>query len=133
MAPGIRVPGIRQDADQGRRGNQLVQQLQSLAAQMAVQLTYPSEIAAGPIEAGNQSKLDRVGADHEYDRDGVGSCLDRERRGERSCEDDRYLPAHELRRQRRQSIVVGASPAVFDRDVPSFDEAGFLQAIMEPG
>src|SRR5947209_292015 len=43
------------------------------------------------------------------------------------------LPADQVFRERRQAVELTAAPAVFDRHVPAFDEACFIQAAAERG
>jgi hypothetical protein len=43
------------------------------------------------------------------------------------------LTANQIGRQRRQLVIVIVRPAIFNRDVPAFDESGFGQAIAERG
>ena len=56
-------------------------------------------------------------------------------RGARSippdCGNHRYLSANEIGGQFRQPLVVVFGPAVFDRDVATFDKACFVQTAAE--
>jgi hypothetical protein len=59
---GIGTPPIEEHSDQGRRGNQLMQQLEPFRPKLHTQCGYAREIAAWPIEAGNPTQLDRSAA-----------------------------------------------------------------------
>ena len=92
------------------------------------------DVAARPVEAGDKAELDRVAADREDDRDRRGRRLGRKRRRRAAGRDDhRHLTANQIGRQRRQPIILALRPAVFDRDVPALDIAGFAQALAERG
>jgi hypothetical protein len=41
----------------------------------------------------------------------------------------RYLATHQVGRQRRQSVILPARPAILNRHVLALDIAGFLQAL----
>ena len=61
--------------DQGEDGcgrHQLVEEFEPLRSDLSRQVGDPRDIAAGPVEAGDQPKLHRVGADLEdyWDRSG---------------------------------------------------------------
>src|ERR1019366_2613202 len=57
-----------------------VQQFPALYAQRSGGKGHPRDVAARPVEPGDEAKLDRVGAYRKSDRNRCGSGLDRERR-----------------------------------------------------
>jgi hypothetical protein len=70
---------------------------------------------------------------------GVSATLDEARRGDSlncphhrfavaGCDENGYLPADEVGRESRQSIVLSIRPPVLDRDVSSFHIALFIQS-----
>src|SRR5262245_35919897 len=88
-----------------------------------------SDVAAGPVEVGDEAVPDRVAPGHKDDRHRRGCGLGCDRR--RGIADDQgYLPAKKVRYQKRQpSLILGR--AVLDRNVPALDEACFLQALAQ--
>ena len=76
--------------------------------------------------------LDRIVAGHEHDRNRRGRRLGRECcRGSPPATITATLAANQIGRQRRQPIKSILCPAVFDRNVLTFDIAGFIQASAE--
>ena len=91
-------------------------------------------VAAGPGEAGDKTKPDRVIADTEDDRDRRCCSFGRERRRDVAGRGDHgHLSADQIGQQRRQAIVLDLQPVVLDRDVLAFDVAGFVEAFAERG
>ena len=64
----------------------------------------------------------------EDDRNRCGRRLCGQRRRSAIRDDHGHLAAHQIGRQRRQSIVLAVRPAVFDRDVLALDITGLFQA-----
>src|SRR5262249_40033792 len=85
-----------------------------------------------PVEAGNKTNwIEAYLKDDRYCRRcslGRERCWYAARRG-----DDRHLTAHQFSSQRGQSIELILRPAIFDRDVLTFDVAGFVQASIKRG
>ena len=91
-------------------------------------------IATWPIEALDQSVLDRVAAARENNRNCRRCRLRRPcRLGPAGRDDHVYLAANQISRQCRQPIVLALCPTVFDRQIFAFDVAGFAQALAERG
>src|SRR5262249_54508324 len=89
-----------------------------------------SDVAARPVEAGDEANPDRVAPGHKDDRHRRGYGLGRERR--RGIADDQgYLPVKKVRHQTRQPVSLMLVRAVLDRDVLALDEACFLQTLVE--
>jgi hypothetical protein len=74
---GVRSTGrIEQHCNANRLGHQIVQKAQPLGRQLVGEKVDTGRVAAGPSQAGNKSKVDRVFADTEDDRDGSGCSLE---------------------------------------------------------
>ncbi len=127
---GIGISRVDEDSHDGRRGDQLVQQLQPLGPQLHVQRGHAGEVAAGSVQAGDKSSRDRIATGLEDDRNRRGRCLGRRYRWAiRGNHGD--LTANQIGRQCRQSIVLAIRPAKFDRHVVALDIARFAQAFPE--
>jgi hypothetical protein len=111
-----------------------VQQSQPLRPERIEQEARSRRVAARPVEARNEANLDRVGTRCENDRDGRGRGLsgDRRRGAAGRC-DHGHLAADEIGCERWQSVASTLGPAVFDRDIPAFDIAGFVETLAECG
>jgi len=97
-------------------------------------VTYASDIAAWPCEAGDEANLHRVRADANDDRNCLCRCFGRESRGGGPQHyDDSHFATDQLGRQPRQSVVLAVRPAVFRRHVLALDVAAFAQAPPECG
>src|SRR5262249_55986935 len=87
-------------------------------------------ITAWEVEAGDESVFDRITARDEDDRyrraRGLGRC-DRQRIS--SGEGDGDPPTHEVGRESWQTIEMIVRGPVLDRQIPSFDETHFTQAL----
>jgi hypothetical protein len=131
---GSRELRIEEHGDDSGCGHQRVHQFKLLRPQRDDKETHAGDVAARPVEAGDKPERDRVGAVREHYRDRRRRRLGRERRvGGTACEDHRHLTAHKVGRQRRQPIKLILRPALFNRNVPSLDMAGFAQAPAERG
>jgi hypothetical protein len=129
---GIRVRINRIYEHSNRRGvrNQLMQQPQPLRFHAGGELADARRIPPGTVEAGDEAKFDRISADREDDRDRRGCGLCSERYGVAARGDDHCYPtADKICCQRRQSIELTLSPAVFDRDVVAVNVADFNDAL----
>src|SRR5262249_52596040 len=95
---------------------------------------HACNIAAGTVEAGDKSILDRVAADHEYDRNRRRCSLGRKRRDRVAGRSDHgHLATHKIGRKRRQTIVVTLGKAILDRHCLALDEASFFQPLAKCG
>jgi hypothetical protein len=107
-----------------------VQQL-PLSHQLSLQKRYARDIASRAVEAGEEPRLDRVNTVGEDDRNGRGGHLgDKCRRGTR-CDDHIHLAMNQIGGEPRQSVVLAFRPAIFDRRIPAFDIADFVEASPE--
>src|SRR5262249_31499531 len=85
---------------------------------------------AGAVETGNETELlDRVGANYENDWNGSGRSFgcQRSRRAQRKNHGHRV--GHQLSGQSRQPVEATIGPALFNRNVATFDIASPLQAL----
>ena len=123
---------VHEHGDRGRLGHELAQQLQPLRPQHAAEKADARDVAARPVEAGDEAVPDRVAAGREDNRYRRGCGLGRERRIV-VADDHGHRPADQISRQSRQPIRLIFRLAEFDRDVLALDEAGFLQALAERG
>ena len=123
---------VDQTGDRGRLRHQLAQQSQPLRDQLRGQSGDAGDVAARPVEAGDEAELDRIAAGLEHDRNRRGRRLGREAgSGAAGGGDHGNRPADQFGGQRRQPIVLALRPAVFDRDVLALGIAGFAQAFAE--
>jgi hypothetical protein len=56
------VGRIDEKSDRSRRRYQFVEQLKALGLHRGIEVVYARDIAARPVEAGDEASLDRVGA-----------------------------------------------------------------------
>jgi hypothetical protein len=75
---GIWITWVDKESDQIGRGQQVVQHLQLLRLERVADGRNSGKVAAGSVEAGDETKLDRVAAGGEDDRDCLGRRLGRE-------------------------------------------------------
>src|SRR5947199_8358873 len=97
-----------------------------------IQRSHAGEITFWPVQASDESKLDRVAS---YPGD------DRNRRSRRLCckcrgstagrRNDAHLTTNQIGSERRQSIVMALGPAVFDRHILAVDVPRFAKALVE--
>src|SRR5262245_53336887 len=113
-------------------GNEFVQQAEPLAGDQVAEPAHSGDIAARPVEARHVALLDWVAARREHNRNGLGRRHGSQhgsaasRRGDHSD-----LAADQIRRKRRQSIVLIFCKTGFDCDVAAIDIAGFTQTTAE--
>ena len=121
--------GQQSDARQARRD--LLEQRQPLADDAGLERQETREIAAGPRQAGDEARADRVGDDDEHDRDRAGLALqcrgDRRRMGE----DHVGLQGDQLFRERRQPICVAGRKASVDADIAAFRPSELVEPLPE--
>ena len=91
-------------------------------------------VAAGPIQACDESQLDRVVNAGKDDRNGRSRRLRRYSRWRTAARDDHsHLTANQIRRQVPEPIVLAFRPAVFDRYILPLDVTGLLQSFAKSG
>jgi hypothetical protein len=99
-------------------------QPEPLRPELQVHRADAGDVTTRPIEAGDETNLQRVRTDGEDDRNchGRGFCRQCRWRAAR-CGDDGHPPADDISRQFWQSIELIVREAVFDPYVLSFDIA----------
>ena len=129
IGSGVRIVRVGKHADDGRGRYQILQQLKVLRHQRVGEKTHAGHIAARPVHAGDKTEFHRIGSDREYDRDGLRRGLGGECRG--SCASGHEHgdpPADQVGGKCRKAIGLIVCPAIFDCDVPAFNEAGLGQS-----
>jgi hypothetical protein len=94
--------------------------------------THTRKVAAGPIEAGDQTLPDGIAAraENNWDRSGRRLCRNcRHSTADRG--DDGHLAANQISGQRRQPLIFTPRPAEFDRYVLAIDMTRLAQPLAE--
>jgi hypothetical protein len=92
---------------------------------------HTRDIAAGPVQVGNQTDLDRVRAHEKDDRDALRRGFGRKRSRRRDRHDHIHLARDQLGCHRRQPLVAAFSPAIVHRDVPPGNIACLTETLMK--
>src|SRR5262245_4581685 len=119
---------IGHHGDTSRLGHQIVQEPQPLGDDLLGEEIDASRVAAGPRQAGDKAKLDRVYSHLEDNRDRRGRRFGHERRFVAECGNHGDPPPDEIGHERGQAIVAAIEPMVLDRHVLAFGVADFLEA-----
>jgi hypothetical protein len=127
-----RVVGVDQNTEHGGLGDEVMQEADLLLQQLCGEERNPGDVPAGTVETGDETQLYRIATDAEHYRNGCRRRLRRGRRETPDRGDHRHATANQLRGQRREFPILIARPQL-DRNVATFDVAGFAQAIMERG
>src|SRR5262245_34801178 len=93
----------------------------------------PCDVSSRPRKARDESRTNRIGNNHEYDRDRVGFPL--QRRGSRSSlrQDHLGLEGDQLFRESPCPIYIAATPTNLDPEVATGDPTTFCKALRELG
>ena len=110
-----------------------MQQPKQLCPKLRPHEADTGDIAARPVEAGDEAEFDRVAAAYEDDRDRRSRRLGCNCRGGVVRGDHCHLTAYQIGCEVGQSIVLVLRPAILDRHVPALDVAGLAQALAECG
>src|SRR5262249_11731962 len=95
-----------------------------LGGHLHIEIGNSGQVAAGTIEASYEPQLDRIGANHEYNRDRRGRVFGSGRQRHAAGNDENVnLPLYEFRSQRPAAIVEPISQAVLDNETAAFNEA----------
>src|SRR5439155_25144432 len=109
---------VDEEADRSGYRHQLVQQLQPFRREFVAKEAHACDIATRPVEAGNETKFDRVAAGGENDWNGRRRGFGCERsRAAPGRSDHGHLTADQIGCERRQSVILAPRPAVFDVDI----------------
>src|ERR1700687_2221062 len=97
-----------------------------------IQRSHAGEITFWPVQASDESKLDRVASYPEDDRNRRSRRLCCQCRGSTAGRCNHVHPTtNQIGSECRQSIVVALSPAVFDRHILAVDVPSFAKALVE--
>src|SRR5262249_22877935 len=88
-------------------------------------------IASRPRKACNKTQLHWILADAEDDRNRRGRSFGRKRGSIGERDDHGHATAHEIRHERRQTIVLAIQPVVLNHYVLALDVAGFAEGFAE--
>jgi hypothetical protein len=109
-----------------------VQQAQSLCPEVCAELSEACYVSARPIEACDQADLHRIGRICEDNRNCCRRRFCRQCGGwAADCRDERHSTTNQIGGECRQTINPIICATIFDRNVLTFDKAGFLQALPE--
>ena len=93
----------------------------------------PVALPPGRLRLATRPAPDRVDGGYEHDRNGGGGGLRRQRAGRCAADDHRHRPADQIVGQSRKPLGLVVRPAIFDRNVLTFDKACFAQASPQSG
>jgi hypothetical protein len=125
------IIGITHRAEAARVGNDLPQQLDHLAAQIAGEIGDAGDIRSRPRQAGDQALIDGIGDPDEDDGDRRGRAPGGDHRGCGPCQDDIVATAHEIGRDVLVLLGRGRRRAEFDGEVLAFDIAALAHSLAE--
>src|SRR5215813_12211463 len=108
-----------------------MQQSKLLCPKLSRDKRDTGDIAARPVETGNEAELNRVAAACEDDRDRRSRRLGYDCRRGVVHSDHRYLTAHQISCEVGQSVGLVLRPAILDRHILTLDVAGFTKALAE--
>jgi len=90
-----------------------------------------------PVQAGDETELDRIGGGFEHDRNCRGSRLCRQCSRSTGGGNDRDLTLNQIGRQRWKAVILAIGPAVFNRNIAAIDVTGLspspLRKVAENG
>src|SRR5215471_1188265 len=110
---------------------QLMQQPKLLCPKLSSDKRDTGDIAAWPVETGDEAELNRVAAACEDDRDRRGRRLGYDCRPGVMRSDHRHLTAYQIGCEVGQSVGLVLRPAILDHDILALDVAGFTNALPE--
>src|SRR5262245_11458525 len=109
-----------------------MQQSKSLCPKLSNDKRDTGDIAARPVETGDEAELNRVAAACVDDRDCRSRRLGYDCRGGVSS-DHRHLTAYQIGCEVGQSVGLVLRPAILDRHILALDVADFTKALPECG
>jgi hypothetical protein len=103
-----------------------------LRCKLRLHVVHAGDVAARPIEAGHEARLNWVQASAEDYRYCCGGSLGGER-GLRAAGGGNYInaPTNKIRGKFRQPIECIVRPAILDGNILAFDVAGLTQTFVE--
>ena len=124
------IIGITHRAEAARVGNDLPQQLDHLAAQIAGEIGDAGDIRSRPRQAGDQALTDGIGDADEDDGDRGGRAAGGDHPACGPCQDDIVATAHEIGRD-IPHLGRARRRAEFDDEVLTFDIAALAHSLAE--
>ena len=129
---GIGIGRVDQKSNRGGSRDHFAQQLDPFRGQVERNHRNSGQIAAWPVQAGDEARGDRIAAHDKHDRNGRGRRLGSQRRGGPAGRNqDGHPPAHEFGRKLRKSIIATFCSAKFDRHVLPFDESNLDETLAQ--
>src|SRR5262249_19694378 len=129
---GSGIARVHEHSGRRRMGQQLTHQLQPLRLHLDLKRANPGDVAARTMQARDETAPNRVGASRENDWYGRGRRLGRDGRYlAADCNNDGYLPMHEIGGEPRQAIVLTLSPTIVEGDVLTIDKACFIETLAD--
>ena len=125
----MRIVRIDQQGNRAALGTSSCSSSSRFGTELTLKTADARDVAARPVEAGNETKFDRVAADVKTIGIVAVAALAASAAGGADRDDHGHLAANQIGRQRRQPIVLTFRPAVFDRYIAALDIAGFIQAL----
>jgi hypothetical protein len=125
--------GIDQHANALGSRLQLMQQSKLLCPELSKDKRDTGDIAARPVETGDETELNRVTTACEDDRDRRSRRFGYHCRGSVMRSDHRHLTAYQISCEVGQSFLLVLRPAILDRDILALDVSGFTNALPECG
>src|SRR5262249_33632822 len=127
------IVGIDQHANAHGSRLQLMQQPKLLCPKLRRNEGDTGDVAARPVETGDEAELNRVAAGYEDDRDRRSRRLGYNCRGDVMRSDHRHLTAYQIGCEVGQSLDLVLRPAILDHDILALDVAGFTNPLPEGG
>ena len=109
-----------------------MQKLQTLGLQFGPEKSHAREVAAGPIEAGDEAARHRIAGADKHNRN-LSSCGLGYRRRWGIGRDHRDFATYQIGSQYPDAIVLTPGPLVIHRDISTVDVTGFIQPLEKAG
>jgi hypothetical protein len=112
-------------------GRNLLQQLQPFCSEAVFKLGKAGDVAAGPGQALDEARADRVDALREHDRDGAGRLHHRYQGEVAGREDDVGRERDQFRRVFATAVGIICTPAIVDPQVTTIGPTQRLERLLE--
>src|SRR5262245_61866194 len=122
------IPRVDEEADNFGAGVQVAQPIQPLCPKGVSNKSYSCDIFPGTVESGNDTEIDRIGADRENDRNGCGCSFGSHCRGRRESNDRGDGVRYEIAGQCRQAVEARIRGPIFDCKIAPLDIASVFEA-----